>query len=230
MPTSTAAAAFDLFYHIQVRAAEIIRCYIRRGWCVFPLHDICTAVDLRTGAMAPMCGCRDPKCQMVGKHPAWKWTKVRKPPGRNEIVEAVTQRPFGGWAVNLGPSKLVAIDIDGKKGGVELRRIWEEMHGPFPHTLETRSGSGDGSGHLIFRAPDWIDEEAGAGSTVFHPFGPDGPHAEIGAAFESANPKFSAKSFEIFTGNHVLVLPPSQHKSGVLYTWLDENKIHLPEW
>jgi hypothetical protein len=53
-----------------------------------------------------------------------------------------------------GARRLVALDVDAGKGGIEARAELERKHGPLPFTL--RAATGGGGEHWIFTAPEGV--------------------------------------------------------------------------
>jgi hypothetical protein len=182
------------------------------GWVVFPLNKI-----LRGGAAGPRCSCQlrprrrvlgkpaatPSACPGVGKHPRVKWTTLLQPADPRTIETWFWIDPGAGWAVHLGPSNLVVLDVDPRNGGWEGLAALEAKHGPVARTLRARTGGG--GGHFYFHAP-----ELPLGKTKID----------------------LAPGVELLSGRHIAILPPSPHKSGQRYVWEvdDCDMAAAPEW
>jgi hypothetical protein len=175
-------------------------------WVVFPL---CQIVRDRRHGLRCQCELRRPQyrnrrpvprppCPGVGKHPRAKWTTLLEPVDPRTIQTWHEIDPRAGWAVHLGPSNLVVLDVDPRNGGWEGLAALEAKYGPVPRRFWATTGGG--GGHLYFRAP----------------------------AAPFAKTKIDlAPGVELLSGRHIVVLPPSPHKSGMHYRWQVE-EVDLP--
>lgn len=127
--------------------------YLQAGWYIFPLHPI---IDGK-------CGCDIPECPAAGKHPVMAnyqhittWdeeqlsylTDEHELTGRNQLLD--------GFGVNLA-GKLFVIDVDARNGGVDsFKRLCDEIGTDLMDLcgFVVRTGSGNGSMHLYFIAPE----------------------------------------------------------------------------
>lgn len=115
-------------------------------------------------------------------------------------------------------SGLVGLDIDGEVGLAALAKL-EEKFGPLPHTVTVKTGSG--GRHFWFRLPPGVEISNSAKA--------------LGAAvlgIESTN-------VDVRGTNGQLIAPPSMHKSGNQYEFLDgcgvddipfDEVPYLPDW
>lgn len=99
------------------------------------------------------------------------------------------------------------LDIDGEEG-LQLVREWEGIYGLLPQTVTVQTGAGVDHKHLSFA----FDERC--------------INKKIAVKF--------AKGIDVrFTGGYV-ILPPSRHKSGGQYKWLqspnDTPLAIAPDW
>lgn len=102
-----------------------------------------------------------------------------------------------------GPERVIAIDIDGAKGGFESWHAtpWDGA------TLQSNSGSGNGC-HLLFRLQPHHDLARIRNAIEFRP------------------------GLDVRAEGGQVVLPPSLHESGKIYQWvsLDVPIAPLPDW
>ena len=127
------------------------------------------------------------------KKPAvlWKGFQARRPSGDELHDWFVAKWPHAGMAVILGPvSDLLVVDVDGRAAHSELvRRL-----GQVPDAPRVQSGSGDlFRFHLYFRHPTNLQTTA------------------------KSTPWLQTLEFRGQGG--IVILPPSQHKSGNRYRW-----------
>jgi hypothetical protein len=127
---------------------------LRVPWAMFPLHPI------EPGPDGPRCGCGNPSCKDVGKHPALKWSEVkageksRHPDYHSRECDcgACPNRETFGFGIATGErSGLVVVDIDETKCPGALAR-WEAFCGgecPLTYTVQT----GSGGWHFYFEWP-----------------------------------------------------------------------------
>lgn len=116
------------------------------GIRVFGLHPINNGV----------CGCGDEECPVAGKHPytsSWQHSPVWSDE-QVEVMEMTGQFDTGYGVLCKG---LIVVDVDARNGGIEsydllLKQVPElEQSG-----LVVFTGSGGGSKHLYFNAPDGV--------------------------------------------------------------------------
>ena len=104
------------------------------------------------------------------------------------------------WAeyptANIGlavPDGWVVVDVDAYRDGVATLRNLETSYQPLPRTMQSNTGSGDGSAHYCYSAtatatlPDKLDE-----------------------------------GIDIRRQGHYIILPPSIHANGKRYLWEDD--------
>lgn len=128
---------------------------IDAGWIVFPLHPI-----MRT-AEGVRCGCGDPECQAIGKHPkASNWQHTQ--PYDDEqlaILEDHEDEWFGNQLLNnhgvvVTSSGLLVVDVDGRNGGFASAERLQHIREQARYIVRTGSGNGE---HWYFLVPaDWI--------------------------------------------------------------------------
>lgn len=138
------------------------------------------------------------------KQPCVKWKpfQERRPTGE-ELTDWFTRWPQAGLTVVLGPvSGLLVVDVD----GAEAHETLLERLGGEPVAPRVRSGSDDPNRyHLFFRCPD-VPTKAKA--TPWHP------------------------KLEFRGQGGIVVIPPSLHKSGRRYAWVEERSpddLPLPQ-
>jgi hypothetical protein len=87
-----------------------------------------------------------------------------------ELERLFSRRSRLNPALAAAPSGLVIVDTDVRNGGDETLRVLERELGPLPETPRVLSGSGDGSTHLYFLAPEGVPfrPSAGPGLDVKH--------------------------------------------------------------
>lgn len=148
------------------------------------------------------CVCRKPKCAGAGKHPAVMWGK--------DSLAAGTQIPIPyGYGIGLATgsrSGVMGVDLDRKNGldGLEaLRVLAKEKGGTIPNTLVTMTPT---TGyHLLFKDPGIVFDNS---ASVVGP------------------------GIDIRSDGGYLVLPPSMHKCGGRYVFLDPYAeiAEMPQW
>jgi putative DNA primase/helicase len=174
--------------------------YARRGLCPFPLHSVLPG---------PRCGCGNPDCDAIGKHPAtsgWQNTipsvpaaeSTWRPGGRERGIGLVCGARSGMWA----------IDIDPRHGGDKTFQALVDQHGKVPPTWVLQSGRGEGLG-LLFRWP--------ADGDIRNSVGKIGPGVDVRGE------------------GGFMVAPPSPHKTGGRARWIyppgDEPPLSYgPDW
>ena len=117
------------------------------GYRIFGLHQI---------TKQNKCGCGKHDCKAIGKHPVMSnWTSV--PEWSEEQLESSEEA--GRFATGYGVlvKGLIVVDVDARNGGVEsyaqLIRDYPSIAGA---GLIVETGSGGGSKHLYFKAPENI--------------------------------------------------------------------------
>lgn len=116
------------------------------GYRIFGLYPI----------IGDVCGCGDHDCKAVGKHPhssSWQhspdWSDEQI-----EVMEMTGQLRTGYGVLCRG---LIVVDIDARNGGVESwTRLAEDVPEIAGAGLIVATGSGSGSKHLYFRAPEGV--------------------------------------------------------------------------
>lgn len=116
------------------------------GYRIFGLYPI-------TGGQ---CGCGDPTCKVAGKHPfsaSWQHSPLWSD-DQIEVMQMTGQLSTGYGVLCKG---LIVVDIDARNGGVES---WYRLSEAVPEIagagLIVATGSGGGSKHLYFKAPDGV--------------------------------------------------------------------------
>lgn len=146
--------------------------YVERGWHVLPLVP------------------RDKRPITGAGYAGGVYNATNDP----ELVERLWSRwPTANVGIAMGPSGIVAIDIDPRNAGDEVWSEWLKSFGPCPETVEAITG-GDGR-HILFRDP---------GVPL------------VALIRESASPR---AEFEIKQGWKYIVAAPSVHPSGKAYEW-----------
>lgn len=145
----------------------------------------------------------------TGKHPRLSAWQIDATSEAETICRWWRSWPDANIGLAMGgASRLVAVDIDGPEGLATLTRL-EAQHGTLPFTLTSRSGRVDGGEHRFFRVSDGdaVDRLKNRASHI-------GPKVDIRT-----------------TGGQV-VAPPSLHKSGNRYAWIDRGVpvAVLPAW
>ena len=183
--------------------------YAARGWHVFPCH---TVVD---GA----CSCGKSGCENVGKHPRWDKHLI---PNGNKNASTDSKKIQQWWRqwpdANIGictgaVSNLLVLDVDAHSGGEDSLKNLEASYRPMPETVESLTGSGGGSRHLLFKHP---------GITIKN---------SVGKAARGI-----ASGLDVRCDGGYIIAPKSLHQSGRFYEWEvlhHPNDIDLadpPEW
>jgi hypothetical protein len=183
--------------------------YAALGLRVIPLHS-CNAVG-----KVPSCSCHlKSVCNSPGKHPRFKdWQTLAS------CDPDVIRQWWSDWSPNnLGivtgeESGIVCIDIDPEHDGNETLVKLIEEHGELPTTWEARTGSG--GRHILFAHPkNGIKIPNSQDDKKSRKLGPGVDNRGDGGQF---------------------VAPPSIHKSGNRYEWVNEPGgpivlAPLPEW
>lgn len=131
-------------------AREMVQIMWEAGLRVFPLNSFLR--DTKTGLVTCLCGWSE--CKAPGKHPVasnWQYTPVWDP----EQIDAMCE--YGQFDSGFGVlcKGLLVIDVDARNGGVasfaKLSKAVPEIAGA---GLIVETGSGGGSKHLYFQAPE----------------------------------------------------------------------------
>ena len=157
---------------------------IRHGVAVFPIW----------WPEGGRCGCGNPACKNVGKHPIGKLV----PEGFKNASEdeATIKRWWSAYPkANIGiatgrVSGVVVVDVDGAKGQAKLAALLSEYGLSLEPRNYVETGRVDGGHHYYFRYP--------ANTHV---------------------PSHKDDGLEVKSDGAYVVAPPSQHESGKTYTW-----------
>lgn len=176
--------------------------YIRLGWKLIPIHVIingaCSCGKYPCGEVAE--GSDTNAGKNAGKHPTITgWTN----PNNTIYTDLQVERTWGEGVplqYSMGllcgqPSGVWVLDIDPRNGGFESIEQFE-LENPLPKTLTAVTGGG--GRHLFFRLPPNLILTKG-------PLHKDLPGIDVQAE-----------------GSQI-VLPPSMHRSGTRYEWVDIN-------
>ena len=139
------------------------------------------------------CTCGNPACKAPGKHPRIGDWENAATDDLSVIAQWVRRWPVAniGWA--LGRDGCGAIDVDFRNGGAESFACLEQRLGSLD---TTRQISGSGSEHHIVAVPKGVELQSRS------------------QAFGSEYPGVDFK-----TGGGCIIVPPSKHQSGGVYTW-----------
>jgi len=103
---------------------------------------------------AQMCGCGNVKCKAIGKHPRMgAWQNV--PHWSEEQLDSFEES--GAFASGYGVlcKGMIVVDVDARNGGVEsYNRLCDVIPEIAAAGMITNTGSGGGSMHLFFNAPE----------------------------------------------------------------------------
>ena len=155
-------------------------------WRVFPVRCI-----FDFGGQ-PCCGCCDPKCKDLGKHPRLPWRDGGTvDEGRVQHLWGRAYRDDGVGIVTGEQSGLWVLDVDPRAGGLESLAALEATNGKLPVTVTARTGSNGIHYYFGYPGPEYRNT-AGL----------------LGAGLDTRG-----------DGGYV-VGPPSLHKSGRRYSWI----------
>lgn len=143
------------------------------------------------------CSCGDPSCSSAGKHPLYAGGFKIASTDAEIIKRWWTTNPKANVAIATGEmSGLFVIDVDvadGKVGEQSLKSLEEEV-GSLPKDALVKTGSG--GFHIYMRMPD--HEIRGSASTI-------------------------AEHIDVRANGGYVIAPPSTHKSGNQYEWMNDN-------
>ncbi len=144
------------------------------------------------------CGCRTPECHATGKHPIWVGSTGATLDG-HLIEKWWSERPSANVAIRTGDGlAVVDLDLKPERDGFQSWASLQDYHGKAPPTVTSVTGSG--GRHLFFRV---------------------GVEVRNYQAGERLGPGIDVR------GTHgYIIAPPSRHRSGNPYRWLDG---HSPE-
>lgn len=174
--------------------------YASRGWKVFPTHHM----------VGMTCSCQT-ACASPGKHPRTPHGALDATTDERQIREWWSRWPEANIAVATGKeSGLLVLDVDNTRsvdvgGGVLISegenslRTLAELYEPLPETLQQQTGSG--GRHFFFRYPE------------------EGHYRNRARVLPSIDVRAD--------GGYVIV-PPSNHKSGASYQWLNDAPLADP--
>lgn len=158
------------------------------------------------------CACNQgATCERAAKHPLARLAPngLKDATSDEYIIRGWwAQYPLANVAIRTGAeSGLWALDVDAYRGGAASLEALEDKHGPLPASLRARTGSGGASTHIYFTWP--------AGLVV------------------RSRPIAAMGGLDVKGHGGYVVAPPSLHRSGGVYTWLDEDDSTLeaaPGW
>lgn len=143
----------------------------------------------------PTCGCGNPKCTAIGKHPVSEnWQ--RTPEWDEDQIDNMQMVADTGRGYGVMCSNLLVIDVDARNGGVNS---YDTMIDKFPEIsgcgLIVETGSGGGSRHLYFK----LSSDVSIRQT--HPdfTGVDFKHK--GFVIGPGSPHISGKDYKILSGS-----------------------------
>lgn len=169
------------------------------GWLVFPLHSLRTRAD-DDGRL--VCTCGDNDCKSPGKHPAMAYkAAIERATSDVDIVKRwwKDRTKPRNVGVRCGrASGILVVDVDA--GGAAGLAELERRHGPLPETLESLTPTG--GRHLVYRYP---------------------AEGVVRSSREQLGPRINV----IGEGDYV-VAPPSLHRTGSTYTWVQRPVADLP--
>jgi hypothetical protein len=188
--------------------------YARRGWNVFPLH----------GIVRGRCTCGRHDCSSPGKHPITRHGVKDAASDPCVINEWWRRWPCANIAIATGKASGVAvIDIDLPLALGSLDVLVERV----PRTLVSLSGGG--GIHLLLEAPEDrpLHNHASRlpGLTRLLLLGTPGEPSVHERAID-------LPGIDLRADGGYIVAPPSQHKSGNSYSWLDPDAsiAQAPDW
>ncbi len=179
------------------------------GFRVKPLHS----VRSRNGVVFCTCENLASKkkgqgvCRHPGKHPLTKYASRTE----GQIHQQWTRWPIANIGIALDENWVV-IDIDPRNGGTESWEKLLEDHDLIELNSPIEVATGGGGRHLYYRAPK-------------------------GVSFRSNLDSVGYSGIDILYEKKITIAPPSRHKSGKLYRWLENSAPwqvaevpELPAW
>ena len=119
--------------------------FMDAGYRIFGLYQVLPG---------PLCGCGEPTCNAIGKHPvarSWQHTPMWSE-DQLDIMEQTDQLKTGYGVLVSG---LLVVDIDARNGGMQsYQRLIEDIPEVMGAGLVVETGSGGGSKHLYFALPE----------------------------------------------------------------------------
>lgn len=173
--------------------------YAGRGWAVFPIHNP-TSFGPKSGPDKAYCSCRNSDCENQGKHPRTRDGFKSATTDRDQIRDWWTNWPNANIGAPTGITFDV-IDFD----GLEAVDQFNERFTGYPivdNGPQARTGQGI---HVFTQPAEKID----------------------GRTTSTSNVAGIAKLDYRGVGGYVVV-PPSQHYSGVRYRWCDGHGLDAP--
>lgn len=127
---------------------------LAQGWRICPLHEIIHTPE------GKQCGCGNPKCEAIGKHPRqanWQlgpqWDAEQLAYLEDENGEFFGNQFIDGHGVVLDPSGLLVVDVDGRNGGWESAKKLAHIRAQCRYIVQTGSMNGE---HWYFKKPDGV--------------------------------------------------------------------------
>lgn len=161
--------------------------YLSLGWRPVPVW---WPIDAGTDHVR--CGCGNPDCQKIGKHPLMRGWLSGDRPSLDTVRRWLHEWPHMNLGVATGPASGIAVlDVDPRNGGVDSLSQLVGRFGELPATLTAQTGGG--GSHLVYAHP---------GRKVASRAGALGPGLDIKA-----------------DGGQIVVAP-SLHASGQRYRWV----------
>lgn len=165
-----------------------------------PVLDAAHNYTAREWTVVPVCpslnGCGSPHCddKLRGKHPLINnFTRLTRISPAT-IDKWFTRPDVGVGIVTSRWTGLMVVDLDGKDGEDSLKKL-EQQHGPLPDTLTATTGREGGGRHIYFKRPD----------------------------VKVASPRGIVPGIDIRADGSFVVAPPSIHRSGAQYRWVDDS-------
>lgn len=152
--------------------------------------------DLASGS----CSCGR-ACDSPGKHPRTEHGVKDATKDPAQIQAWLTQWPTMNVGIATGPSGLLVLDVDPKNGGEASWNDVVKRHGDgIANSIRVRTGGG--GGHVYYARP------------------PANGHGDLGNTAGKLGPGLDTRG----AGGYV-VAPPSLHKSGKRYEWVQDNGL-----
>lgn len=125
------------------------------GWVIFPLYPI-----MRT-AEGVRCGCLNPECEAIGKHPRASNWQHTQPYDEEQLayLEDFEGEYFGNQLIDshgivVASSGLLVVDVDGRNGGFASAEKLKHIREQARYIVRTGSGNGE---HWYFTIPaEWV--------------------------------------------------------------------------